>query len=98
MSKAVQIDSKDNAVKIILDGNEIHDVISYALSENPHEVPTLTLKIAIMGEISDDTEPMKFYRCPCGQTQHYAYARYCGYCGRKLEEAASTASSTEPHL
>lgn len=51
MSKAVQIYSKDDAVKIILDGNEIHDVISYALSENQYEVPILTLKIAIMGEV-----------------------------------------------
>lgn len=30
-------------------------------------------------------EPMH-YECPCGKTQHYADAKYCTSCGRKIEK------------
>ena len=26
------------------------------------------------------------YECPCGKTQHYADAKYCTNCGRKIEK------------
>lgn len=26
------------------------------------------------------------YECPCGKTQHYADAKYCTHCGRKIEK------------
>lgn len=50
MAKSLYINTKENAAKIVIDGNEIGDVISYILLENSKEV-TLTLKIVITGEI-----------------------------------------------
>lgn len=50
MAASVYIHTKDNAAKIVVDGNEIDDVISYSLEESP-KGSTLKLEIAIMGEI-----------------------------------------------
>lgn len=50
MARTISISAKDNAAKIIVDGNEISDVISYVLEETPKGA-TLKLEIAIMGEI-----------------------------------------------
>ncbi len=36
--------------------------------------------------------------CPCGRTEHYADAKYCGNCGRKLERTAEDGSLQETHL
>jgi len=49
MAKTVSICTEKNAAKIVVDGNEIHDVISYVLEETT-EGATLKLTIAIMGE------------------------------------------------
>lgn len=46
MAKSVKIYTKENTAKIIVDGNEIHDVVSYELSEN-RDGAFLTLKVAI---------------------------------------------------
>lgn len=55
MAKKVSIKAKENAVEIIVDGNEINDVISYRLEEVPDAV-TLTLKIAVIGTIEAQIE------------------------------------------
>ena len=46
MAKELKILAKDNAAKIIIDGNEIHDVISYKLTED-EKGAQLELVIAI---------------------------------------------------
>lgn len=50
MASSVCIHTKDNAVHIVVDGNEMGDVISYSLEESPKGA-TLKLEIAITGEI-----------------------------------------------
>lgn len=50
MAKTIQIITKENVAKIVVDGNEIHDVISYTLQENS-KCASLILEIAIIGEI-----------------------------------------------
>lgn len=50
MAQTASIKSKENAVEIIVDGNEIHDVIGYQLEEGP-DIATLTLKIVVIGKI-----------------------------------------------
>ena len=46
MAKELKILAKDNAAKIIVDGNEIHDVIRYGLTEDERGA-RLELTIAI---------------------------------------------------
>lgn len=46
MAKTLEIITNENAAKIVVDGNEISDVISYRLSEDG-EGTVLELKIAI---------------------------------------------------
>ena len=55
MAKSVKIYIKENTAKIIVDGNEIHDVVSYELSENT-DGAFLTLKIAV-GEVDAAVNP-----------------------------------------
>ena len=55
MAKSVKIYTKQNIAKIIVDGNEIHDVVSYELSEN-RDGAFLTLKIAV-GEVDAAVNP-----------------------------------------
>lgn len=50
MAQVVSIKTEENAAKIIVDGNEISDVLSYRLEEDSNNA-TLTLKIAVKGEI-----------------------------------------------
>ena len=51
MSKSVLISTKENAAKIVVDGNEIHDVLSYTLLERSGECAKLILEIALIDEI-----------------------------------------------
>lgn len=46
MAKTVSIATRENAAKIVVDGNEISDVLSYKLEEGPRSA-TLTLEIAV---------------------------------------------------
>ncbi|SBV94017.1 hypothetical protein KL86CLO1_10456 [uncultured Eubacteriales bacterium] len=50
MAQTVVIKTEKNAAKIVVDGNEISDVISYVLSEDPNGA-RLTIEISITGEI-----------------------------------------------
>ncbi len=50
MAKKVLISTKENAAKIVVDGNEISDVLSYTLEETSRSA-TLKLEIAIMSEV-----------------------------------------------
>lgn len=50
MAKSVSIETRENAVKIIVDGNEINDVLSYVLSEDESGA-VLTLRISITEEV-----------------------------------------------
>ncbi len=51
MAKSVQITTRENAAKIVVDGNEISDVIAYTLEETAKGVAMLKLEIAITGEV-----------------------------------------------
>lgn len=55
MAKAISISTQENAVKIVIDGNEINDVISYQLSDDG-SCPRLTIEIAVMGEVEAHLE------------------------------------------
>lgn len=50
MAESLKIETKQNTVKIIVDGNEIHDVLSYFLEES-NEERTLVLRVAIRGSV-----------------------------------------------
>ena len=50
MAKSVSIKTEENATRIIIDGNEINDVVSYQLSESADSA-FLEIKIAILGVI-----------------------------------------------
>lgn len=50
MAKTLSITTEENAAKIIVDGNEISDVVSYELSEN-YGGAFLTVKIVVTGAI-----------------------------------------------
>lgn len=49
-------------------------------------------------EDSEQIWEMVTIPCPCGRTEHYADAKYCGNCGRKLERAAGDGPLQETHL
>lgn len=51
MAKSVSIQTKENAAKVIVDGNEISDVLSYSLTEDSKGA-VLELRIAIMDSVS----------------------------------------------
>lgn len=40
----------------------------------------------------------KQYECECGKSEHDADALFCTNCGKKIEETAVTASSSENYL
>lgn len=48
MAKSLEITTSKNAIKVVVDGNKIDDVISYELIENINEGTVLRLKIAII--------------------------------------------------
>lgn len=50
MAKSVVISTKENDAKIVVDGNEISDIISYNLFEDRSR-RTLTLEIAVTDTI-----------------------------------------------
>lgn len=52
MAKSVTITSEKGAFQLTIDGQEVKDVISYQLANKVESVPTLTLKIAILGSIA----------------------------------------------
>lgn len=51
MAKSVEILTKENTAKVVVDNNEIHDVLSYTLFEDAKS-RTLTLSIAVTDEIA----------------------------------------------
>lgn len=50
MAETVSIKTEENAVHIIVDGNEINDVLSYVLTEN-QDGARLTIEIFITGKV-----------------------------------------------
>lgn len=50
MAKSVKISTKENTAKIVVDGNEVSDVISYELTEN-QEGARIKLEILIMDSV-----------------------------------------------
>jgi uncharacterized membrane protein YvbJ len=44
---------------------------------------------------NDNKTCIKHFHCPCGKDEHYEDATYCTICGRKIGEAAVTASPEE---
>ena len=48
MAESVHITTRENAAKVVVDGNEISDVLEYELKED-QECTILTLKILITG-------------------------------------------------
>lgn len=50
MARSIEISTKENIVKIIIDGNEIHDVVSYKLSEDK-DGAFLTLTVALTNAV-----------------------------------------------
>ncbi len=55
MAQTVSITTKENVAKIIVDGNEVSDVLSYRLEETEN-LATLTLKLAVKGKIEAQIE------------------------------------------
>lgn len=64
MAKTLEIITKENATKIVVDGNEISDVIECNLCKN-NEGTILEIKIAITGDVPCDHKPIEI---PCAQT------------------------------
>lgn len=52
MAKTLEIQTEKDTAKLILDGNEIHDVLSYRLEEGTEQLPTLTVQVAITGGVA----------------------------------------------
>lgn len=50
MAESVQITTRENAAKIVVDGNEISDVLEYELKEDSQGA-VLTLRICVRGTI-----------------------------------------------
>ena len=51
MAQSINISrTKENTVKIVIDGNEIHDVISCELQENA-DLPILTIKLSVVKNV-----------------------------------------------
>mgnify|MGYP005798201621 FL=1 len=51
MAESVQITTRENAAKIVVDGNEISDVLEYELKENCQGA-VLTLRVLVKGDIN----------------------------------------------
>ncbi len=51
MAESVQITTRENAAKVVVDGNEISDVLEYELKENGQGA-VLTLRILVKGDIN----------------------------------------------
>lgn len=56
-----------------------------SLSTALGEIDALFVELFDILNLLDDT-PEMHYECPCGKTEHYADARYCTNCGRKIEK------------
>lgn len=41
MAQTLEIRTKKDTVQLVLDGHEIHDVVSYQLEESPDQLPVL---------------------------------------------------------
>ena len=52
MAQALEIRTKKDTVQLVLDGCEIHDVLSYQLEESPDQLPVLTVRVAITGGVA----------------------------------------------
>ena len=50
MAEWVQITTRENAAKVVVDGNEISDILEYELKENGQGA-VLTLRIYVKGTI-----------------------------------------------
>ena len=49
VAQTLEIRTKKDTVQLVLDGCEIHDVLSYQLEESPDQLPALTVRVAITG-------------------------------------------------
>lgn len=52
VAQTLEIRTKKDTVQLVLDGNEIHDVLSYQLEERPDQLPVLTVRVAITGGVA----------------------------------------------
>ena len=52
MAQTLEIRTKKDTVQLVLDGHEIHDVLSYQLEESPNQLPVLTVRVAITGGVA----------------------------------------------
>lgn len=52
MAQTLEIRTKKDTVQLVLDGHEIHDVLSYQLEESPDQLPVLTVRVAITGDVA----------------------------------------------
>ena len=50
MAESIHITTRENAAKVVVDGNEISDVLEYELKENGQGA-VLTLRICVRGTI-----------------------------------------------
>lgn len=56
MAQSVQVHMKDATTKIVIDGNEVHDVVSYLVSGSVDDVPKLKIEIAIHNDLEVQLE------------------------------------------
>ena len=52
VAQTLEIRTKKDTVQLVLDGHEIHDVLSYQLEESPDQLPVLTVRVAITGGVA----------------------------------------------
>ena len=52
VAQTLEIRTKKDTVHLVLDGCEIHDVLSYQLEESPDQLPVLTVRVAITGGVA----------------------------------------------
>lgn len=56
MAMSARIHKKSNTLKIVVDGHEIHDVASYAISETVDAPTRLTLEIILLNDLEVQIE------------------------------------------
>lgn len=52
LAQTLEIQKKKDTATLVLDGHEIHDVLSYQLEESHDQLPVLTVRVAITGDVA----------------------------------------------
>lgn len=56
MAQSAQISTKNDTTKIVVDGNEVHDVVSYTVSSSADAMTKLVLEIVVLNDLEVQIE------------------------------------------